>query len=445
MNHLTATTVHTTAGRRLLAATAAVVAISGLALGAATRSDGENARSITSAVGPAPSTTLLATPVPAVADAPPASPATPVTTREPVVTPRAPATTAVPKPAAGPERSRPAGMSYSPETVWPETLAELDRLQAAADQGHQPWRNDPVGVARAYLLDRGLPAVGMAPFRATADGAGSVDYTVAGMGGRVDLQRLRNGSVWYVAGSRSATFPGVHVQRRSGSLAVTVQAGADGTMTARLKRPGGEWGVEQSRQAFTGGTRSISLEHAASGELIVQLRLTGDGRAGVAEIHIGPGTDAMSYSALDSESRLQVDGLGPVRIGMGLEEARAASGLPMVYQEAPDCVGFQTDGPPAGLGFTSAAGNHRLDLITVSEPSIATLSGIRVGSTLAEVRRAYGERAQGTLHDGWGKLVVRPDNTSLSHVALGLLFSEGKVAGMWAGLRVLVQADEICA
>ena len=34
---------------------------------------------------------------------------------------------------------------------------------------------------------------------------------------------------------------------------------------------------------------------------------------------------------------------------------------------------------------------------------------------------------------------------SLDHLALALLFNEGKVAAMWAGLRVLMQADEICA
>jgi len=84
-------------------------------------------------------------------------------------------------------------------------------------------------------------------------------------------------------------------------------------------------------------------------------------------------------------------------------------------------------------------------LITVSEPSIATVSGSKVGSTLAEVRRAYGDRLAGSLQDGWGKLLFRPDDKSLDHLALALLFSEGKVAAMWAGLRVLVEADEICA
>lgn len=226
----------------------------------------------------------------------------------------------VPKPATtvatAPDRSRPPGMTYTPLAVWPETLAELERLQAAVDQGQQPWRNDPVALARVYLLDRGLPAPGMGPFQPTAADAGSVDYTVAGMGGRVDLQRLLKGSIWYVASWRTATFPGVQVLRRGESLAVVVQGGSDGTLTARSKHPGGAWGVELSRQLFTGGTRSFTVTPPpGSGEVILQLLLHGDGKAGVAEVFLGAGTDGVSYSALDTASRLQVDGLGPVRIG----------------------------------------------------------------------------------------------------------------------------------
>jgi hypothetical protein len=337
-------------------------------------------------------------------------------------------------------------MTYTPEAVWPDTLAELDKLQAAVDQGQQPWRTDPVAVARAYLLDRGLPAPGMGRFEATGTGAGRVDYTVAGMGGRVDLRRLLNGSMWYVAGSRSATIPGLQVSRQGASLAVVVQGGADGTLAARAKRPGGAWAGERSVQLFAGSTRSLTVTIGpGSGEVILQLSLLGDGKAGLVELFLGVGTDGAQYSALDSESRLRVDGLGPVGIGMHLEEAVATTGLPMSYDEGPHCVGYNTKGPPTGVFLTSAGGSFKVDFISISEPSIATLSGIRVGSTLAEVRRTYGDRLGGSVQDGWGRLVFRPDDASLSHLALALLFSEGKVAGMWAGLRTVVEADEACA
>jgi len=391
-----------------------------------------------------PTTVASTTVVPPATTTPDVTPST-VATVAPVATVKP-----VPKPtttvATASDRSRLPAMTYAPLAVWPETFAELDRLQAAVDQGQQPWRNDPVAVARAYLLDRGLPAPGMGPFQSTAADAGSVDYTVAGMGGRVDLQRVLKGSIWYVIASRTATFPGVQVSRRGESLAVVVQGGTDGTLAARAKHPGGAWGAELSQRLFTGGTRSFTVTPPpGSGEVILQLLLHSDGKAGVAEVFLGAGTDGASYSALDTGSRLRVDGLGPVRIGMDLEAARAASGLPMVYQEGPSCVGYRTDRPPDGIFLTSVEGSRKVDFISVSEPSIATVSGIRVGSTLAEVRRAYGDRLRGSVQDGWGKLVVRSDDPSLNQFSLAVLFSDGKVAGLWAGLRGVVEADEACA
>ena len=411
----------------------------GLALTAGANDDGQGRVKVLADPAPSATTTVaLATTAPAPAEAPDSAPPTTAAAAKP--------TTTVPRPTAAPDRSRPAGMTYTPEAIWPETVAELDKLQAAVDQGQQPWRNDPVAVARAYLLDRGLPTPGMGSFEASGADAGSVNYTVAGMGGRVDLRRLLNGSIWYVAGSRSAAIPGLQINRRSGSLAVVVQGGADGTLAVRAKRPNLDWAGEQSVQLFAGGTRSLSVPTGpGSGEVIVQLRLLGDGKAGVAEVFLGVGSEGVQYSALDADSRLRVDGLGPVRIGMDLEQAVATTGLAMSYREGPYCVSYTTTGPPGGVFLTSAEGSFKVDFISVSEPTIATLSGIRVGSTLAEARRAYGDKLRGSLQDGWGKLVLRPGDASLNHLSLALLFSDGKVAGMWAGLRGVVEADEACA
>ena len=52
-------------------------------------------------------------------------------------------------------------------------------------------------------------------------------------------------------------------------------------------------------------------------------------------------------------------------------------------------------------------GSFEVDFITVSEPSIATLSGTRVGGSLVEVRRAYGDRLRGSLQRDWGGPTTR--------------------------------------
>jgi hypothetical protein len=130
---------------------------------------------------------------------------------------------------------------------------------------------------------------------------------------------------------------------------------------------------------------------------------------------------------------------------MTLEQVRTASGLRMSRSEGGVCVGYQTDGAPAGLAFTAVEGSNRLDFVSVSEPSIATVSGIRVGSTVGEVRRTYGESLKGSVQDGWGRLVFRAADPSLDRFAMVFLFSDGKVAGIWSGLRTIVERDEICA
>ena len=155
--------------RPLVPAVTGVVAIAiiAVAVGVATRPHGDRTRRITSMGDQVPGATVTAVPATTVPDA-----ARPSPTAPPAAGPT-PTTATAPSPAIAPDRTRPAGMNYTPEAVWPETLAELDRLQAAVDQGHQPWRNDPVEVARAYLLDRGLSGPTIGPFRATAQGAGS--------------------------------------------------------------------------------------------------------------------------------------------------------------------------------------------------------------------------------------------------------------------------------
>lgn len=81
----------------------------------------------------------------------------------------------------------------------------------------------------------------------------------------------------------------------------------------------------------------------------------------------------------------------------------------------------------------------------MSEPSIATVAGIRVGSSLAEVRGAYGNRQHGTVQGGHGKLVLRSDDPKLGQLSLGLWIAEDTVVDIWAGRRAAVEDDEACA
>ncbi len=107
--------------------------------------------------------------------------------------------------------------------VWPETRAEIDRLQTAVAEGHQPWWNDPAAVAAAYLDDRGLSSPEVTEPSTIGD-SGALRYSAGGLGGWVSLSRLSDGSVYYVDGSRSDRILEVRLARHGDSLAVKVLA-----------------------------------------------------------------------------------------------------------------------------------------------------------------------------------------------------------------------------
>ena len=227
----------------------------------AARPEGVETRQVSADSEAAPSTTTAPEPAAPATGGPGALPA-PTAVAGPKA-PTAPKPTTAPTGAAVPDRSRPAGMTYEPQAVWPETLAELDRLQAAVDRGHQPWRNDPAEVARAYLLERGLPAPGLAAFRAGASDIGQVEYTSGGAGGTVQLQRLLKGSIWYVTGSRTAHLPGVGVTRREG------EPGGGGPGRCRGRRADGQGQAPRRRLGGgphpPGARRRSRLDHPRSG------------------------------------------------------------------------------------------------------------------------------------------------------------------------------------
>jgi hypothetical protein len=129
------------------------------------------------------------------------------------------------------------------DSIWsPFTRAELDRLQAAVDQGHQPWRLDPVSVAEAYLRDRIEVEPVMGAYRPLDAFSGEVPYrgkplpTEGGCGcprlvdseylqGHVLLRRLGgSGSVFFVVGQRS---PEVSVTSSVTSQTVTLHVRTD--------------------------------------------------------------------------------------------------------------------------------------------------------------------------------------------------------------------------
>ena len=109
---------------------------------------------------------------------------------------------------------------------------------------------------------------------------------------------------------------------------------------------------------------------------------------------------------LSEDSKLRFDGIGPIKVGMSLAQATAAVGKPVEVD--PDyvldnCAYAGVQGGPEGLSFMVLRDQDtnpwRIVRVNVNDnPRIATLAGVRIGATEAEVKSTYSGPGQtGTI------------------------------------------------
>ncbi|MDQ3643067.1 MAG: hypothetical protein M3450_16775 [Actinomycetota bacterium] len=154
---------------------------------------------------------------------------------------------------------------------------------------------------------------------------------------------------------------------------------------------------------------------------------------------------------LTSASRLRLDGIGPIQVGMTLAEATVAAGVPVRIDPRTDlgrgCAHAFADGGPQGVRFMVVDG--RIVRIEVIRSSILTLSGVGTGSTVDEVLATYPNRIRVqpnpySGHLGGRDLLYVTDEAS-SH--LGLMFeTDGhSVRTFRSGFLGAVMAPEGCS
>lgn len=151
---------------------------------------------------------------------------------------------------------------------------------------------------------------------------------------------------------------------------------------------------------------------------------------------------------VSSAWRLSPDGLGPLRIGATVADVtnRIDRGF------APTTL--EGDEPAPGQCFSGEIGSRRrgvavlgtgfrVAVIFVSRRGIATAGGVRVGDSLAVLRRAYGHRLvpeRNAYDPDEVDYDVRQGNRKLR-----FFLREGRISGMTAGRRPEVDYIEGCA
>ena len=172
-------------------------------------------------------------------------------------------------------------------------------------------------------------------------------------------------------------------------------------------------------------------------------------------------TTAVPEKDLTATSRVRLDGIGPIVMGMTLDEATAAVGRTVavvpesfINDEDTDTCGFAAvEGGPEGMRFMvnrDRPGEEwtivRLDV--GGESSVSTGAGIKVGSSEDDVKRAYEQRIktephQYTADEGGHYMILDVDGAG----GMRLLFeTDGeKVLTYRSGFEGAVDAPEGCA
>jgi len=158
---------------------------------------------------------------------------------------------------------------------------------------------------------------------------------------------------------------------------------------------------------------------------------------------------------LTSSSRLSLDGIGPVDIGMTLAEASAAAGVPIRFLDnpaGPECryaVPDRASGTGDELGFMVVNGRiARVDVGIMGPDLIRTVSGIGKGNTEAEVKATYPGRIRVEPHPyipNGRYLVYMPSDPSLRHLSMIFETVDGEVRLFRAGLAEQVSWKEGCS
>jgi hypothetical protein len=161
---------------------------------------------------------------------------------------------------------------------------------------------------------------------------------------------------------------------------------------------------------------------------------------------------ALPLSAAAAEL-LRPDGLGKVRLGMSLTQAERALGARLGPIEGtsasePCWLAIRRDKRDAGIAYMIERGAiTRIDLYrprSGAAPAVTTAKGIGIGSTLDDIRRAYGDAVGIAPHPispmaRWA-LVERSRRAGIRMELI-----DGKVTSLWAGRGPALDYSEGCS
>ena len=154
---------------------------------------------------------------------------------------------------------------------------------------------------------------------------------------------------------------------------------------------------------------------------------------------------------LDTSAVVRLDGVGPVRVGMTIDEARrvAGDGGKSIFPPPCPSLGYSVGG---SLVLLTASGGEQVDAVSVSGGDLKTDAGVGIGSTVEDLGRAYGAlniharvaSVNGLPTTSASRYIYQPTDPALSAYAIAFDVEGGIVRSLRSGLRSRVLADQAC-
>lgn len=160
--------------------------------------------------------------------------------------------------------------------------------------------------------------------------------------------------------------------------------------------------------------------------------------------------DESPANAIDDTWIVHPGGVGPIVVGQSADQVEELLGVGLELSaiepgdpaQAECAVGELEGDPLAGLGFILARGEIRR--VDMSEPTLATDEGIRVGDQESKVRTAYGDDLTESPHEYVDGLYLRAEGAEAGQ-AIVYETDGDEVVHIRAGLEPEVDYIEGCA
>lgn len=324
--------------------------------------------------------------------------------------------------------AEPVGAGTLPAPVWHAVAASVPATQVVVPPGGEVVIH--LGeVGQGSSLQLGTSVDALAYYTSVLDASVKVDGQAAVTLGEADgLDKALSSADLGGCAAAAQVAPGAAVDA---ATAQRIAHDVPRCVNESLRRSGGDRLV--TLRAADPVLQAHVDSYVGSGEKVVSTFQTQSAKTVTA---------TRERDTLSPGDRLRLDGIGPVKVGMTIPQAREAAGVAITtpIDELDNGCGYSEVPSMHGVSFMVLDGTiARVDV----DSGAATEAGIKVGDDVAKVRKAYGSKIKEEPHEyvqGGQYLSVRSGSYSL------LFETDGsKVTTMRSGESDAVALVEGCA